>query len=695
MLVERFESRTTLLTILVLFVTLLLSACTDYYPLYVEEYGYGKSNKGVEFDGSKVKDLRNGRSYDVAKVGDVYWMMDNLAYEFYVEHDDGDGKTNCPRQYIETCEEYGFLYSGERLEYACPKGWRLPSAEEWKEYYNSSAYQSRTYKKDTYMGYYGGDGSLNDDGNAAYFWTNGEADNSGYRKCVTVTPESDSFTQDRTCNKQWKLSVRCVLDEADAKVTSSSSGQNGEGKQSDCSVSDGVKVVEPGEGDVYQVHQTVKLVFGSDMDYGGFGVELRYDGGNKRINLLDQTIDNAIIDGKTCNEYLVDLPMDVTADDAFIYVYPYAKQSKNGKSGTFRIVESLSGEETGNAEDDAEEFSFKDSRNGREYNAMKIGGKNWMLDNLKYGAEENYCIDGCEDGVLYTWDAAMKACPGGWHLPSVEEWKSFFSTKTGKEKAGEMFGGSCQLRDSYVPKANIEVSVRPTANLDEERCTTTTNWKDCGELFIKVVNNDKVDYTDLELRLYVGSKGTELSEIPVSNEAHVVGHSGQTVSAPQIAMVQYLEDDTGRTYLPIFINGTLPASGGELYFQVLWPTLNFHYLQLGWSLVEHTGNEYYADFGGVDLTKAPLYRDEMMSSKEPYTVDDYIPVFAMGELVSGITPDGLTEEKLFSPKCDALNEVSMYWSSDGEASDAFCLANDEFSAISKTYNAALVRCVQD
>lgn len=25
-------------------------------------------------------------------------------------------------------------------------------------------------------------------------------------------------------------------------------------------------------------------------------------------------------------------------------------------------------------------------------------------------------------GRLYTWDAALKACPDGWHLPSDEEW---------------------------------------------------------------------------------------------------------------------------------------------------------------------------------------------------------------------------------------------------------------------------------
>lgn len=109
----------------------------------------------------------------------------------------------------------------------------------------------------------------------------------------------------------------------------------------DCSVTDGVKVVSPKGGEEFKVGETIKVVFGSDMDFGGFGVELRFDEGAQKVNLLEESIDDAVIDGKTCNEYSIKLDVEgiVAADDAYIYVYPYSKQSKAGKSGTFKVKE--------------------------------------------------------------------------------------------------------------------------------------------------------------------------------------------------------------------------------------------------------------------------------------------------------------------------------------------------------------------
>lgn len=121
----------------------------------------------------------------------------------------------------------------------------------------------------------------------------------------------------------------------------STSADNGSGS-ADCSVTDGVKVVSPKGGEEFKVGETIKVVFGSDMDFGGFGVELRFDEGAKKVNLLDESIDDAKIDGKTCNEYSIKLDAElgvVAADDAYIYVYPYSKQSKAGKSGTFKVKE--------------------------------------------------------------------------------------------------------------------------------------------------------------------------------------------------------------------------------------------------------------------------------------------------------------------------------------------------------------------
>ena len=37
---------------------------------------------------------------------------------------------------------------------------------------------------------------------------------------------------------------------------------------------------------------------------------------------------------------------------------------------------------------------------------------------------------------LYIWAAAMKACPTGWHLPSVEEWDILINQFGGQRMAG-------------------------------------------------------------------------------------------------------------------------------------------------------------------------------------------------------------------------------------------------------------------
>ena len=51
-----------------------------------------------------------------------------------------------------------------------------------------------------------------------------------------------------------------------------------------------------------------------------------------------------------------------------------------------------------------------------------------MADNLNYEMPNSWCYaesqSNCEKyGRLYTWQAALKACPDGWHLPSEEEWR--------------------------------------------------------------------------------------------------------------------------------------------------------------------------------------------------------------------------------------------------------------------------------
>jgi uncharacterized protein (TIGR02145 family) len=51
-----------------------------------------------------------------------------------------------------------------------------------------------------------------------------------------------------------------------------------------------------------------------------------------------------------------------------------------------------------------------------------------MSENLNFEIEKSYCYQNenknCETyGRLYTWNAAIKACPSGWHLPTDVEWQ--------------------------------------------------------------------------------------------------------------------------------------------------------------------------------------------------------------------------------------------------------------------------------
>jgi hypothetical protein len=68
-----------------------------------------------------------------------------------------------------------------------------------------------------------------------------------------------------------------------------------------------------------------------------------------------------------------------------------------------------------------------DARDGEHYRWTELAGRRWLSENARYAAGGSWCAgddpDDCKKyGRLYEWDAAMTACPRGWHLPSEEEW---------------------------------------------------------------------------------------------------------------------------------------------------------------------------------------------------------------------------------------------------------------------------------
>ena len=83
--------------------------------------------------------------------------------------------------------------------------------------------------------------------------------------------------------------------------------------------------------------------------------------------------------------------------------------------------------------------TFKDPRDKKTYKTVKIGSQTWMAENIQYKTKNSECQDGDDNGQncaesdrLYTWAAALKACPRGWHLPTEGDWNTLVSAVGGR-----------------------------------------------------------------------------------------------------------------------------------------------------------------------------------------------------------------------------------------------------------------------
>lgn len=90
----------------------------------------------------------------------------------------------------------------------------------------------------------------------------------------------------------------------------------------------------------------------------------------------------------------------------------------------------------------SQDMVLVDPRDGQSYRLVTIGDQVWMAENLNYETMDSYCYDNepvnCAlYGRLYTWAAALFACPSGWHLPSKWEFESLITAVGGEEVAGQ------------------------------------------------------------------------------------------------------------------------------------------------------------------------------------------------------------------------------------------------------------------
>ncbi len=103
-------------------------------------------DKGTDDKYGTFVDLRDNHIYKWVKIGDQVWMAENLAFLPEVSPPEGGGP-NISHYYVygydgfnedeaKSTENYkllGVLYNQQAALVACPKGWHLPTDNEWRK----------------------------------------------------------------------------------------------------------------------------------------------------------------------------------------------------------------------------------------------------------------------------------------------------------------------------------------------------------------------------------------------------------------------------------------------------------------------------------------------------------------------------------------------------------------------------------
>jgi len=89
----------------------------------------------------KITDPRDNKIYKTVKIGEQVWFAENLNYNATSSKCYGEGGqvagvdalyTLSNAEIQANCQKYGRLYNWNTAMTVCPKGWHLPSKEEWK-----------------------------------------------------------------------------------------------------------------------------------------------------------------------------------------------------------------------------------------------------------------------------------------------------------------------------------------------------------------------------------------------------------------------------------------------------------------------------------------------------------------------------------------------------------------------------------
>ena len=213
-----------------------------------------KTEKKDNCEYGSLTDDRDGQTYKTVKIGEQIWMAENLNYE--------ERNSYCYNDSAEYCAKYGRLYtwaaamdsaeswssngrycgfnktcsSKNPVRGICPKGWHLPSDQEFKTLFEAVGGKSTagTALKSTSGWHNEGSGTdafgfsalpagdretsgrrdadvvFNNEGNSTYFWSSAEFDKINADGLCLKDYHGDAYLD--LVRKSYSFSVRCIQD---------------------------------------------------------------------------------------------------------------------------------------------------------------------------------------------------------------------------------------------------------------------------------------------------------------------------------------------------------------------------------------------------------------------------------------------------------------------------------------------------
>lgn len=101
--------------------------------------------------------------------------------------------------------------------------------------------------------------------------------------------------------------------------------------------------------------------------------------------------------------------------------------------------------------------SFVDTRDNQSYKWIKIKNKIWMCENLRYIPDYGYyrkkysIFKKYRKAIYYTYSAAQKVVPKGWHLPSTAEFRELMKNIDSLFKENDRYEIMKLIKENIVP----------------------------------------------------------------------------------------------------------------------------------------------------------------------------------------------------------------------------------------------------